>query len=302
MKKTNRFKNSDLPKVLYIAGAGRSGSTLLDIIIGNHPNYFSLGELMFLIPNGVYNEEYCSCTKKVLECQFWSKVLIKWQSKMEMSLKEYSSTQKKYLRNKKTLLFLKNYFFPSNQFNAFLRDTKLQYQMIASFTEGKVIVDSSKNPHRILLLKKIGIPIHVLRISRKFSGVLNSNNKTIEKDIVKGFENSMNPKQFSYVFVTWVLDNFLTRLMSIGIKSYHIIYENLVKNPLETLEGLVPYDKKFTRLIHNRGPFLAQHLVAGNAVRMSEEIRLSNNPLNEMNRLKPGHRFFSKIIDACQFR
>ena len=33
------------PKVIYIMGCGRSGTTILDIILGNHLGFLSLGEL-----------------------------------------------------------------------------------------------------------------------------------------------------------------------------------------------------------------------------------------------------------------
>ena len=33
------------PKVIYIMGCGRSGTTILDIILGNHSGFLSLGEL-----------------------------------------------------------------------------------------------------------------------------------------------------------------------------------------------------------------------------------------------------------------
>ena len=32
-------------KIIYILGSGRSGTTLLDILLGNEPSFFSAGEL-----------------------------------------------------------------------------------------------------------------------------------------------------------------------------------------------------------------------------------------------------------------
>ena len=36
------------PTIIYIAGYGRSGSTVLDIMLGDHPRIFSGGELTYL--------------------------------------------------------------------------------------------------------------------------------------------------------------------------------------------------------------------------------------------------------------
>jgi hypothetical protein len=44
------MKNKNIT-VLYIAGDGHSGSTLLDIIIGSSPNIFSAGELTLITRN-----------------------------------------------------------------------------------------------------------------------------------------------------------------------------------------------------------------------------------------------------------
>ncbi|WP_164905182.1 hypothetical protein [Aequorivita ciconiae] len=41
------MKNKNIT-VLYIAGNGHSGSTLLDIIIGSSSDFFSAGELTFI--------------------------------------------------------------------------------------------------------------------------------------------------------------------------------------------------------------------------------------------------------------
>ena len=39
-------------KVLKITGLGRSGSTILDVVLGNHPQIESVGEVGNLIRNG----------------------------------------------------------------------------------------------------------------------------------------------------------------------------------------------------------------------------------------------------------
>jgi hypothetical protein len=51
-------------QVFYIASAGRSGSTLLDIILGNSKEVFSCGELTNLFSSCHLNNEYCSFIKR----------------------------------------------------------------------------------------------------------------------------------------------------------------------------------------------------------------------------------------------
>ena len=85
-------------KVIYIAGMGHSGSTLLDFLLGNMPGVFSTGEnvnLFFQIyrsqqginlPEKVkkkinryirinYKNTHCSCLREFSDCAVWSKVV-----------------------------------------------------------------------------------------------------------------------------------------------------------------------------------------------------------------------------------
>jgi len=58
----------------YICAAGRSGSTLLDTLIGAHPDAVSVGELLHLPKNLALNT-VCACGKAVAECDFWTRVI-----------------------------------------------------------------------------------------------------------------------------------------------------------------------------------------------------------------------------------
>lgn len=63
------------PNLIYIASIGRSGSTLMESMLGAHPQIATMGELHIwpheLRGGGV---RPCSCGASVLECPFWSEV------------------------------------------------------------------------------------------------------------------------------------------------------------------------------------------------------------------------------------
>ena len=65
-------------RVLYIMGAGHSGSTVLDIILGNHPDILSVGELSNFVRRRAINGKYCACGKPANTCQFWSNIYWEW--------------------------------------------------------------------------------------------------------------------------------------------------------------------------------------------------------------------------------
>jgi hypothetical protein len=57
------------PRILYIAGTGRSGSTIINQILGEVDGWFATGELWF-----VWHNVVCGCGARVDECEFWGAI------------------------------------------------------------------------------------------------------------------------------------------------------------------------------------------------------------------------------------
>lgn len=62
-------------KVVFIAGTGHSGSTLLDMCLGGHPDVTSLGEtgFLYLYAKKLVPQHICTCGQTVDMCPFWLK-------------------------------------------------------------------------------------------------------------------------------------------------------------------------------------------------------------------------------------
>lgn len=56
---------------MYVVGKGRSGSTLLDDVLGTVPGVASLGELRLLWSRGFGEGYLCACGRPVAECPVW---------------------------------------------------------------------------------------------------------------------------------------------------------------------------------------------------------------------------------------
>ena len=72
--------------ILYVASDTRSGSTMLDYILGDNPHVVSVGEIRFLhshiVESGV-GHSYgwkCSCGEKLKQCDFWGAVIREYES------------------------------------------------------------------------------------------------------------------------------------------------------------------------------------------------------------------------------
>ena len=62
-------------RVVYIGGYTRSGSTLLDRLLGATPGAVSVGELRHLWSMGFIEDRFCGCGEPFSACPFWRRVV-----------------------------------------------------------------------------------------------------------------------------------------------------------------------------------------------------------------------------------
>src|SRR5689334_12852153 len=74
-------------KIVYIAGYSRSGSTILDIILGSHQNMFGTGELTYLVDDWLHAERLCTCGNTYTKCEFWKHFKLPEEMSFEEAIK-----------------------------------------------------------------------------------------------------------------------------------------------------------------------------------------------------------------------
>ena len=127
---------------MFIAGAGRCGSTLLDITLGNMLDCFSLGELNFFVEKGILKNKYFSCGSKVLDCSFWGTIIFKWNRERKLSKELFVDVQYYLIRNKR---FLINLLTKPSYYEDYIHDVKKLYDVIFKVPGNNILIDSSKN-------------------------------------------------------------------------------------------------------------------------------------------------------------
>jgi len=60
--------------VLYLTGKGRSGSTLLSMVLGELDGFFAAGELRFFWRRGLVEARRCACGEPIPSCPVWGEV------------------------------------------------------------------------------------------------------------------------------------------------------------------------------------------------------------------------------------
>lgn len=277
-------------KVLYIAGNGHSGSTIIDIILGSTKDYFSAGELSYITRKGL-KKEYCSCNELISDCKIWNKIFELWITNMNITLKEYSELRNRYEGNKYFFKVLFCYFFPSKNFNLYVTNTKFLFEAIHIVTNATVIIDSSKISSRALILKKI-VPISIIFLLRNFKGVLNSEKKNIKKDVLNGIEMNSKPKKTLSVFKNWFFTNLTCNFLVLFIESQKLFFLDFIKDPriLININHYLPENMLSKK-------YKADHMIAGNSIRLKSPQKIKKYKELEYLRLNSRNIYFSDLIE-----
>jgi hypothetical protein len=228
--------------IVYIAGYGRSGSTLLARILGSHQNIFAVGELINFLKLVDSENSICSCGDKIQCCAFWSDVVKKFRKDF-INTSELIEIQKKY---ESFSSFYSHILDPSPYSRSIYKD--LNQSLINSIYENlsndiHYIIDSSKTSwsrfFRPYSLSKIGsLKVKVIHIIRDGRGCMWSNMKGTDTGLLKG--EVLNQHASFPVFRTavhWPFANLGAHIFQLSHSSEdycRIRYEDLVEKPTET--------------------------------------------------------------------
>lgn len=269
-------------KLLYIAGSGRSGSTILDMILSNNQHIVGVGELQNLFLNGWKNNEYCSCGERAEQCQFWSAIKKDWLEKSNISIDEYIRLQKKFTRFKTLPILAFQNIIKGKDFKTYTKETKLLFQIIQEHTGAAVIVDSSKIPYRLWALKMMGIELHILHLIRDGRAVLNSLKKSFKTDLSSGVQREIKPKPTIRTAFFWIGVNTMVERVSKKCNYHRMRYEDLLRNYEEELGKVSSsFDIELSEVIKmlKAGESMQKgHIIAGNRLRMQKEVKLNLQP------------------------
>lgn len=267
-------------RVAYIIGDVRSGSTMLDIALGNMESVHSSGELSWFAHCWKYSVP-CSCGAPCTKCAFWSAVKKTWdRMNGDDCLDLYESLRSRFERIRKIPFLFTQQLFSSAQFRRYAVLTCALFEAIQEVSEKEIIVDSSKNPGRSLALSMIaGIDMHPIHLIRDGRGVLFSRKKTAPENRSRGLQEP-RPLPAWRSSLSWLLVNQVAELVTrrFASRAVQLRYEDLFQDTpgfaAKIAAPLKLNPANFADLIQ-RGRLNVRHLVAGNRVRFSQTICLS---------------------------
>ncbi|NMC21299.1 MAG: sulfotransferase [Thermogutta sp.] len=299
------------PRVVFILGTGRSGSTVLDLLLGAHPDIQGVGELCNVVRGGWIGGQYCSCGRRTPECDFWQAVREQWrQESGGADPRHYEYLLQAFEQRRLSALRLAWTRRPDHltlparsgaEFRDYAEQTAALFRAIAAVSGRSIIVDSSKNPVRALALLRMDrdlgrIDLRLIHLVRDVRGFAWSNRKSFRKDEAKGVQADTSGRAIWRSALAWVFVNLASDYVRRGHdrrRTLLLKYEDLTSRPenaLQALAGVVGVTADpWLEMLHAATPLRPGHVVAGNRVRMEREIRLRPD-LEWQSRLSPADK------------
>lgn len=262
--------------VLLIAGAARSGSTLLDRVIGMHDGFCSTGELQFIWRRSFGENQLCGCGLPFHDCPFWSEV-----SHSAFGIEprdvdvDVATRLKASVDDKRHLQWLLLKAPPRFRSELLAYGDLLErlYGAVLRVSGARVVVDSSKDPrHGFVLSKLKRFDVHVVHLIRDPRAVAFSWKRTRTRPEIHWKAQDMMIQQAGASSARWTLHNALVELLSASAASYcRVRYEDFVVNPAAAVSRiLAPYDWLGEEpATEAAGPVVLEpsHTVSGNPMR-----------------------------------
>lgn len=265
------------PTVVYIAGSGRSGSTILERALGEVPGFVNVGELIDLFWRVAPRNERCGCGQVFSDCPFWSGVGAQafgsWTSE---HLAAVHQLQRRVARQRHLprLLFLRQ---GDQGFRAdvvrYGQEYAALYAAIAAQARADRVVDASKWPVQALALARSGIDVRVIHLVRDVRGVAYSLSKqhvprphAVEQDDLMYHHAPANAA------LRWVACQSEAELLGrCGLPTTCMRYEDFVHEPRRSVE------RALTELGLSPAPSDLAHIGDGH-IDLSRSHGLSGNP------------------------
>lgn len=295
---------SDMPsqpvRVLYIAGFGRSGSTLLERILGQVPDFVPVGELKYIWERGFQNDELCSCGQPFADCPFWAQVFDhSFASSNRSALARLAEVE----RRRDRIRYVPALRLPRLRGSGFHQDFAVFQDALARLYRGvlevsgaRLLVDSSKDPvYGFSLASVSDITLHVVHLTRDSRAVAHSWGRRVIRPEVRGRVEYMGRLGPGATAQRWNVKNTLAELLKKHSCSYmRIRYEDLVSDPISTMrhifqllgepEATMPFVARERYVVDALSSY---HSVSGNPIRLERgplPLRMDDAWRTEMSR------------------
>ncbi|MCP3973970.1 MAG: sulfotransferase [bacterium] len=258
-------------KVIAIAGSARSGSTILDGILGSFDGGFSAGEVRWLWQRGLIERRLCGCSSPLPDCELWTRILAR-AFPAGVDVAEVAAASGRLRLRYAPLARIRALHGIYDRMLTPLADVVGPlYQTISRETDANFIVDSSKlSTYLYILSKNPSIDLRVVHLVRDPRAAVYSAGRT-KAQLDTTIARPMRPTSPGRAAVDWVAFNGLTRsLFGSNSDRYLLLrYEDLVAQPASSVRDILAMADV---------PEVANAAIEGNRVVLQENHTVSGNP------------------------
>ena len=253
--------------VVYIAGCGRSGSTVLDLSLGRIDGWHSMGEFR-LFWHALRDGWRCACGESVATCPFWSEVVTAARCDAPDVLADLRTTVR--VRRIPALMrpaLLGSHRGAHDRLGACLRGV---YEGAAAKAGASVLIDSSKDSiYGLLLANVLDMRMHVVHLVRDSRAVAWSWQRKLKRPEIAHKDAYMPMRSAARAGLDWDMRNSLVHLLRRRADGYtRVSYEAFATEPEATVELI---RAAVGPVAPAAGAGVLNHTVAGNPVRFSTE-------------------------------
>lgn len=266
-------------RVLFVGGLGRSGSTLLELILAQHPDVCALGEVVHLWERALGGDERCGCGERFTGCDFWQRVgdhaFGGWAN---VDRAEVLALKAQVDRTRFVPLLARGRL-PAARLAAVRRYVALYtriYRAAAEVTGAQLVVDSSKHASLAFALRWAeDLDLRVVHLVRDSRAVAHSWAKQVRRPEVVDGEAYMPTFSPFAVSGLWTAQNAAFHLLASRAPVLRMRYEDFTADPrgavrrVRAFAGL-PDDPAALRVLDDP-PVAPQriHSIAGNPLRFN---------------------------------
>ncbi len=258
------------PRVLFVAGMHRSGTTLIARLLGGLAGFFCAGEL-----HSIWSSRLCGCGQELDACPVWSAVLAvagrdrPLDAQQMLALQSSIRSRPRQLAAMRRAAFSSESTLPAQRYADTMRRV---FCAIQDVTGATTVVDSTKTPHYAYLTAKLArLEVYVLHIVRDPRAVAYSWSRAVpDPSKVTGRMGTVGPLASSARWTVWNgLIETMTR-KAVCDRYLRVRYEDFAKEPAALVESV----RGFMDLPKTRGPkFIDRH-----TVELSRDHTVSGNP------------------------
>ncbi len=220
------------PPILMIVGTGRSGTTLLEKVLGSYGGAVAIGEASYLWERGFLANHLCSDGIPFRDHPLWKAILCRaFSASPDPRIQERLRHRVEHSRWLPLLMLGGR----RHDVDLYCETWRRLFRAIAVQTQARVIVDASKSPVRAWLLRSRGLDVRVVHIVRDLEGVIASWSRPKADPGSGGFLSTKGPLVTA---LFWTLHHVLSALLLARTAYTRIDLDSFLEAPLETTRRL----------------------------------------------------------------